>query len=170
MPPYPLITLIALTVVVAAVALIGRGRPALSRRSPRRPDPAAGLRVLAGLTGAAAVCLYAWGALAVAGAVLEAEDGGTSSAPLGPCLRPDRQEDAGHVIGYSVDYVPLRFVCETADGRDDFTSDDVPGYVNPGVAVLALAAAGSAVAAGYAGELRARAEARRGERTSSGTV
>ncbi len=68
-------------------------------------------------------------------------------------------ELAGRVVDYSVSYLPLRFSCETADGGA-YDSADIPGYVNPGVAALALTAAASAVAAGYASERRARAASR----------
>ncbi|MGW5786762.1 hypothetical protein ACWEWK_22535 [Streptomyces sp. NPDC003757] len=53
---------------------------------------------------------------------------------------------------------PPGFVCETTGGGD-CTGDDVPGYVNPFAAVLALAAVASAVRAGYASAPRARAAA-----------
>ncbi|MEV5436130.1 hypothetical protein AB0K80_08880 [Streptomyces sp. NPDC052682] len=157
--------LVMLIAVVAAVALAGHGCQTLSRHGPGRGDPAPALRALAGLTGAAALLLYAWGALAVAGAVLEAEDGGTSSAPLGACAHT-----AEPVVGYSVAYVPLRFVCETAGARQDVVSDTVPGYVNPGVAALGGTAAGCAVAAGFAGERRVRSRSRAGDGPPPGTV
>ncbi|MGW8635509.1 hypothetical protein [Streptomyces sp. NPDC055793] len=130
---------------------------------PAAASPAAGapFRVLAGCAAAGAVLLYAWGALCVILAVVEAEDGGTGSAPLRPCRTEAHPELSGRIVGYSVSWLPLGFRCETADG-DGYTSDDVPGYVNPGTAVLALTAAASAVAAGYATEARARAAARSG--------
>ncbi|MFC9058408.1 hypothetical protein ACFTXB_10155 [Streptomyces sp. NPDC057074] len=127
------------------------------------PRPAAGtpFRVLAGCAAAGAVLLYAWGALCVILAVVEAEDGGTGSAPLRPCRTEAHPELSERIVDYSVSWLPLGFRCETADG-DGYSSDDVPRYVNPGTAVLALTAAASAVAAGYATELRTRAAARNG--------
>ncbi|MET7488102.1 hypothetical protein [Streptomyces sp. NPDC005538] len=106
------------------------------------------LRKLAGAAGLAAFALYLWGLLHLVGALLEAEDGGTDSAPLRPCRTAGRQYDKKvlSVTDYSVDYVPLRFVCETADGGS-YVADTVPGYVNPAVGGLALAALGCWVAA-----------------------
>ncbi|MFD4260692.1 hypothetical protein ACFWR9_24495 [Streptomyces sp. NPDC058534] len=164
-------TLFAVAVATAVVVL--RATPNRARRDGRGsaaapvPQPAASpaagapFRVLAGCAAAGAVLLYAWGVLCVAFAVMEAEDGGTGSAPLRPCRTDEHPELSGRIVDYSVSWLPLGFRCETADG-DGYTSDDVPGYVNPGTAVLALTAAGSAVAAGYATEPRARAAARNG--------
>ncbi|MFG3322036.1 hypothetical protein ACGF3J_28655 [Streptomyces sp. NPDC048171] len=159
-----------LLVAVATAVVLGRAARGGARREGRAPvaaptaaSPAAGapFRVLAGCAAAGAVLLYAWGALCVAFAVLEAEDGGTGSAPLRPCRTGEHPELSARVVGYSVSWLPLGFRCETSDG-DGYASDGVPGYVNPATAVLALTAAGSAVAAGYATELRARAAARNG--------
>ncbi|MFF9042399.1 hypothetical protein [Streptomyces parvulus] len=154
--------LLVLIAVVTAVGLAGHGASVLG--SPRARGRAAGppLHALAAFAGAAAVAMYAWGLLLVAGAEMSS-DGGADSAPATPCRTPGYEERALHVVGRSVSFLPLGFVCETSDG-EDYTSDDVPGYVNPAVAVLALSAAASAVAAGYATELRARAEARDGGR------
>ncbi|MFJ9631017.1 hypothetical protein ACIRU8_25215 [Streptomyces sp. NPDC101175] len=106
------------------------------------------LRKLAGAAGLAAFALYLWGLLHIMGALLEVGDGGTGSAPWPPCRTVDGQYDerTSQVVDYSVDYVPLRFVCETKDGGG-FTSDTVPGYVNPAVGGLTLAALGCWVAA-----------------------
>ncbi|PPS83202.1 hypothetical protein [Streptomyces sp. MH60] len=120
------------------------------------------LHALAAFAGAAAVAAYAWGLLHVTGAVM-ASDGGAGSAPAPPCRMPGYEERALHVIDQSVSFLPLGFVCETTDGGE-YTSDDVPGYVNPATAVLALTAVASAVGAGYATELRTRAAARGGRR------
>ncbi|MFE5819303.1 hypothetical protein ACFQ6S_38560 [Streptomyces sp. NPDC056479] len=99
-----------------------------------------------------------------AGSRLTAEDGGTDSAPPRSCRTPgwsERHERGIEIVDYRVTYVPLGFVCETSDGGS-YDNGDVPGYVNPAVLVLALTAAGCAIGAGYASELRARAEFRRG--------
>ncbi|WP_432100863.1 hypothetical protein [Streptomyces sp. WAC 04229] len=157
-----------LFVAVATAVVLGRAARSGARREGRAPaaaptaaSPAAGapFRVLAGCAAAGAVLLYAWGALCVAFAVMEAEDGGTGSAPLRPCRTGQHPELSARVVGYSVSWLPLGFRCETSDG-EGYASDDVPGYVNPAAAVLALTAVGSAVAAGYSTELRARAAAR----------
>lgn len=126
---------------------------ALGRSGVRAEGPAR-LRGVAALLGAAAAFLYTWGVLHVAGSVLEAEDGGASSSPLPPCRVPGEWERALKVVDYSVDVVPLRFVCETTDG-DGFAAG-VPGYVNPGVAGLVLVAVGCAVGPEVRAEFRRR--------------
>ncbi|MER7055899.1 MULTISPECIES: hypothetical protein [unclassified Streptomyces] len=168
-----LVLLLLILVAVVTAVVLGRHGGTYPRGVPEGAVPTspgaaparagAGFRALAGCAGAGAALLYVWGALCVAGAVIQAEDGGTGSAPLPPCRTSEHPELSGRIVDYSVSYLPLRFDCETADG-DGYASDDVPGYVNPGIAVLALTAAGSAVAAGYATELRARAAARDGGR------
>ncbi|MGW0814973.1 hypothetical protein ACWD00_17225 [Streptomyces viridiviolaceus] len=160
--------LLVLVAVVTAVFL-GRGAGTYARRpcreagppvaGPASPRAGAPLRVVAAVAGAAAALLYAWGVLCVGFAVMEAEDGGAGSAPLMPCRTGVPPELSGRVVDYSVSYLPLRFRCETADG-DGYASADIPGHVNPGVAVLALTAVASAVVAGYASGPRARADAR----------
>jgi hypothetical protein len=116
------------------------------------PDRGARLRGLALFSGAIAVALYCWGLLQVFGAVLEAEDGGADSAPVRPCRTPAK---GGEALDYRIDYVPLRFVCETRGGGS-YVADRVPGYVNPGAFGFALAAMLLAIGAGYDAELRAR--------------
>ncbi|MBK3573716.1 hypothetical protein JHN63_07770 [Streptomyces sp. MBT65] len=105
------------------------------------------LRKLAGAAGLVAFALYLWGLLNVMGALLEAGDGGTDSAPPRPCRTANRQYDQRvlSVTDYSVDFVPLRFVCKTKDGGS-FVSGTVPGYVNPAVFGLVLTALGCWVA------------------------
>lgn len=132
--------------LVTTCALLGYGLSGLGRAGLRRTDRRAWLRSAAALLGAVAAGLYTWGLLLVAGAVLEAEDGGTDSAPLRPCRTPGEWERALTVIDYSVDYVPLRFVCETTGGGS-YSAEVVPGHVNPTVLLVALAAAGCAVGA-----------------------
>ncbi|MGW8061335.1 hypothetical protein ACVV2G_03405 [Streptomyces ziwulingensis] len=165
----PVLLLLVLVAVVTAVVL-GRGSGTYGRRPcpPAGPSPVVAgappgaggpFRAAGVVAGVAAVLLYAWGALCVGFAVVEAEDGGAGSAPLRPCRAGVSPELAGRVTGYDVSLLPLRFRCETADG-DGYDSAHVPGYVNPGVAALALTALASAVAAGYATERRTRATAR----------
>ncbi|MEU3663354.1 hypothetical protein AB0E77_26990 [Streptomyces sp. NPDC032940] len=150
--------LVVVVVVVTVVGLTGHGASVLAARRARGGGAAPALHALAAFAGAAALAAYAWGLLHVTGAVMES-GGGAGSAPAPPCRMPGYEARALHVIDQSVSFLPLGFVCETTDG-DDYTSDDVPGYVNPAVAVLALTGAASAVAAGYATELRARARRR----------
>ncbi|PJE97563.1 hypothetical protein CUT44_12570 [Streptomyces carminius] len=96
------------------------------------------MRAAALLAGVGAVTLYVWGLLHLAGAVAEAEDGGTDSSPLRPCHTADAQA-ASHVDGYRVSYVPLRFECGLTGGGA-YDAPVVPGYVNPAVALLGLTA------------------------------
>ncbi|MFD8447708.1 hypothetical protein [Streptomyces coelicoflavus] len=162
----PVLALVLLVLVAAATAaVLRRGAGTYPRhpaavaaaRAPRLPG--APFRGVAGVAGGATALLYLWGLLCVGGAVMEAEDGGTDSVPPRPCRDGVPPERSGQVVDYSVSYLPLGFRCETLDG-DGYDSADIPGYLNPGVAVLALTAVGSAVAAGYATERRARAAAR----------
>lgn len=153
-----------LFLVIAAVTvfgLVGYVCSVLARRGERRVEPTMALRMSAALAGAAAIAVYAWGLLHVAGSLMEAEDGGTDSAPARPCRTSgwlERHERGIEISGYSVSYVPLGFVCETSDGG---SYDIVPGYVDPAAVGFALAGAGCAVSAGYVTELRARGQARR---------
>lgn len=126
--------------LIASLSLIGYGFGTLGRVGLRRADRKVRLRALTALLGAAAAALYSWGLLHIAGAVLEAEDGGTDSSPLRPCRIPEERERVLHVIDYTVNYVPLRFVCET-EGHGSYAAGSVPGYINPGVLGLALSAA-----------------------------
>jgi hypothetical protein len=141
--------------LVLTLGLVGYGFGSLAGECVPGADRQRGLRSLAALTGAVSAAVYTWGLLIVAGTVLEAEDGGTSSSPLLPCREPVRWERALEVVDYTVDYVPLRFVCVMQDGGE-YAAESVPGYVNPVVAAFALASAASASAAAFEGERRAR--------------
>ncbi|MFD0315244.1 hypothetical protein [Streptomyces flavalbus] len=168
------VVLVALGILVVGIVVtavvVGR-RPApvvvMEGGSPGGGEGGAGsgraLKRVAVGAGAGAVLVYLWGLLYVGGAVLDAEDGGASSSPIRPCREGDGpigpSDRAFHVIDYSVSWLPLRFTCETTDGGG-YDSGEVPSYVNPAVAVLGLMGGGSAVAAGYRTELRARKEAR----------
>ncbi|MET9829833.1 hypothetical protein ABZ078_11045 [Streptomyces sp. NPDC006385] len=165
-----LILLFVMVAVIIAVALCGHGARTLSERGVQRTGTPGVLRGLAALAGAGACALYAWGLLGVAGAVMTAEDGGTDSAPARSCRTPgwgERHQQGIEIVDHAVSYIPLGFVCETSDGGSYHTGD-VPGYVNPGVLGLALAAAGCAIGAGYVSELRARAEVRKREDRQGG--
>ena len=69
---------------------------------------------------------------------MQAEDGGASSSPLGPC-REAGDQIASRVVGYDVGYVWLRFDCRLSDGGR-YTTSAVPGYVNPATAFLGVTA------------------------------
>ncbi|MGC4760847.1 hypothetical protein [Micromonospora trifolii] len=127
--------LAALGGAVFATALTVRGFRAMVRNSERSGR----LRAAALLVGAGAVALYAWGLLNVGYAVLQAEDGGAGSAPVGPCREAGPQV-ASLVVGYDVNFLPLRFECRLTGGGAYVTSA-VPGYVNQGTAGLGLVAA-----------------------------
>jgi hypothetical protein len=158
-----LILLFVVVAVIVAVGLCGYGGRTLSDHGLRRASAPVVLRGLAALAGAGACALYAWGLLAVCGAVMEAEDGGTDSSPPRSCRTAgweERHQQGIEIVGHKVTYLPLGFVCETSDGGS-YDTGDVPGYVNPAVLCLALAAAGGAIGSGYVSELRARAEFRK---------
>jgi hypothetical protein len=125
---------------VAAVFLVVRALSPLRKGRPQR----GWRRTVALLTCAGAVSLHVWGMLHVLGAVMQAEDGGTSSSPLGPC-REAGDQIASRVVGYDVTYVWLRFGCRLGDGGT-YTTSAVPGYVNPATALLGLTAFVLAVA------------------------
>jgi hypothetical protein len=116
------------------------------------------LRGFATLAGLVALVMYIWGLLHLAGAFLEAEDGGTGSAPIPPCRG---NEQVVHVIDYSVSYFPLSFDCEMKGGGS-YSAEVIPGYVNPVAVGSALAAVGCVIASAYVAELRLRAGARKG--------
>ncbi|KPI03260.1 hypothetical protein OK006_0755 [Actinobacteria bacterium OK006] len=134
--------------LVAASAFVGYCFGTLGRIGPRQADRVVWLRALAALMGAATAVLYVWGLLHLVGAVMDAEENGTDSAPMRPCRTPgweERAQDPG-IVDYTVRYLPIRFVCETEDG-DSYVTGAVPGYLNPGVLGFALAGAGCAGAA-----------------------
>ncbi|WP_444948739.1 hypothetical protein [Micromonospora ureilytica] len=127
--------LAALGGAVVATALTVRGFRAVLRSKER----VGRLRAVALLAGAATVAVYAWGLLHLGYAVMQAEDGGAGSAPVGPCREAGPQV-ASLVIDYDVSLLPLRFECRLSGGGTYVTSS-VPGYVTPGTAGLGLVAA-----------------------------
>ncbi|MFI0897283.1 hypothetical protein [Streptomyces sp. NPDC020983] len=137
---------------IAALALAGYG---LGRHRLRQAGLQERLRSLAALLGAVAAAVCTVGLLCLTGAILETDDSGADSSPLLPCRVAGHPERAAHVTGYRVEYVPLRFVCETADGGG-YRAAAVPGWVNPAAAGFALAAVVCACAAAVEGERRAR--------------
>jgi hypothetical protein len=135
-------------------AFVGYGSAPSAESASGAPIARCGSGASPPLLGDVAAALYPWGLLHVASAVVEAEDGGTNSSPLRPCRTPGHWERALSVVNYTVDYVPLRFVRETKDGRS-YAAESVPGYVNPAVLCFALAAAVCAVAAVLESQRRA---------------
>ncbi|MEU8407498.1 hypothetical protein AB0C19_14995 [Micromonospora sp. NPDC048842] len=127
--------LAALGGAVIATVLTVSGFRAMVRKSERSGR----LRSAALLVGAGAIALYAWGLLNLGYAVLQAEDGGAGSAPVGPC-REAGPPVASLVVDYDVTFLPLRFECRLSGGGSYVTSS-VPGYVTPGTAGLGLVAA-----------------------------
>jgi hypothetical protein len=139
--------------LVCAVGLAGYGFGTLGRFGFRRAGRDVRLRCLAALLAAGAVAVYTWGLVVVGLTALDASDGGADSAPVRPCRSGVPRERALHVVDYTVDYVPLRFVCETDEGAD-YAADAVPGYVNP--AALALAATATVALAATTATARSR--------------
>lgn len=131
----------ALGGAVIATALTVSGFRAMVRKNERSGR----LRAAALLVGAGAVALYAWGLLHLAYAVMQAEDGGAGSAPVGPCREAGPQV-ASLVVGYDVSFLPIHFECRLSGGGSYVTSS-VPGYVNQGTAGLGLVAAACGVLA-----------------------
>ncbi|GCB48992.1 hypothetical protein [Streptomyces sp. NL15-2K] len=160
-----LVMLLVVVLSITACALLGRGCGSLAEKGLRRTSLPKALRGFASISGAGAVAVYAWGLLGVAGAIMEAEDGGTDSAPNRACRTSgwlERERSGDGIVDYSVSWAPLDYVCETKGGGS-YTTDDVPGYVNPAVVGFGLAAAGCAISAGYVTELRLRGGGARGE-------
>ncbi|MFF6886990.1 hypothetical protein ACFY9F_27810 [Streptomyces sp. NPDC012421] len=133
-----LVLLVLLPVVGIGFAGYGFGR--LGRAGVRRADRETRLRCGAALAVAAAVGLYTWGLLLVGLAVLDTDDSGTDAFPARPCRVAGDPGAAADVVGHRVEYLPPRYVCELSGGGSRAT-DDGPGYVGPGVLVLAGVAA-----------------------------
>ncbi|QIJ66560.1 hypothetical protein G7Z13_13530 [Streptomyces sp. JB150] len=147
--------LLLVVCVIAVFGFLGYGEQTLAGAGPRREEELPRvLRGAAAVAASVAFAVYGWGLLGLAGALMDAEDGGTGSAPVRPCQASGWEQGAG-VVGYDVTWVPLAFVCETSDGGSH-GSGDVPAYVNPLVFVFGVAAAGGALSAAYVGEARAR--------------
>lgn len=140
-----LLLLLILIGAVTVCGFVGYGFGSLGRAGLRRSGRQVWLRSVAALLFAFAVAVYTLGLLCAAGAVLSAEDHGASSAPMVPC-RSAGDERAAHVVDYTVQFAPLRFVCETKDGGH-YASDDVPVWFNLIVLGAGLAAGACAAAA-----------------------
>ncbi|MFJ8701369.1 hypothetical protein [Streptomyces ardesiacus] len=127
------VLLVATPSLVALLAYLcsrftGRARP---RRTPARVWRDVSLAAVA-----AGLAVYLWGLLNLLflGDQEQAQE----------CER--HKPDGAVLVGRRGDFVPLRLVCEVAEGRD--YSVVVPGYVNPTLTVvLVLALLGAAVSA-----------------------
>ncbi|GHI02262.1 hypothetical protein Scel_05830 [Streptomyces cellostaticus] len=150
----PAVFAVPVWLIAVAVKLVSAALPG------RRPDWRSDLlRWSAWMTGSGAVILYVLGAGAVAFAVHESSSG-ADSTPSQDC-RDDHR--AGHLVGQTASWLPLRFDCVLDDGGT-YPSSPAYTWINTLVAVLGLASIALVVANGYAAERRARAGAGEGER------
>ncbi|MFI2201653.1 hypothetical protein ACH47Z_12935 [Streptomyces sp. NPDC020192] len=104
-----------------------------------RATAASGPRGLVLLGFAVGLGLYTWGLFFVM--LADAGNGGADSVPPPSCRNDSR---ALHVTSTDISFVPLRVECRLASGGQ-YSSDDVPGYVNPGAFGAALASTLAAV-------------------------
>ncbi|MFB7430705.1 hypothetical protein ACFCZ5_05135 [Streptomyces microflavus] len=109
------------------------------------------LRGTAIFAAAVTVVLYLFGLLLVGVALSEAGSG-ADSTPMHQC------RDAGNVQvdARQVQFLPLRVLCRTPDGRE-FTSGVVPPWLNPALAVSFAATVALAAAAFVQADRRAAA-------------
>lgn len=96
-----LVMLLVVVLSITACALLGRGCGSLAEKGLRRTSLPKALRGFASISGAGAVAVYAWGLLGVAGAIMEAEDGGRTRRPIGPAVRPVGSSGSGAATGSS---------------------------------------------------------------------
>lgn len=127
----PLVLLVVLLLALAAaVVLAVFGCTTLARDGVRGAGPLRALRACAGLAGAGAACLYAWGVLHLLTLDETRRDLACKEA-VGPA----------HVLeidSYRPTYIPLGLGCHVESGTTYSTG--VPGYLNPTVGALALTA------------------------------
>ncbi|MFH9492747.1 hypothetical protein ACH4LZ_25585 [Streptomyces halstedii] len=140
--------------IIMLFGLAGYGFGSLGRVGIGQASRALRLRSGAASLGAITVALYTWGLLHLAGAVIGADGTGASGSPRPSCRTAD-QDLWSTVVDSRVDYLPLRFVCETSDGGS-YVPDIVPGYIGPAAAAFGLSATVCAAAAAVESERRAR--------------
>ncbi|MCD7445280.1 hypothetical protein K4B79_44760 [Streptomyces lincolnensis] len=131
---YAVLSTILIAGAPALLGLLAYLGACLAPRRLRAHRPATALRDTGLLCAAAALAVYLWGCLHVV--FLERQEIGNRCAQVAGGVR---------VAGFHGDFVPLRLVCRTDDGRD--LTVVIPAYVNPSTAVLlllALACAGAA--------------------------
>ncbi|MFJ2771804.1 hypothetical protein [Streptomyces sp. NPDC087300] len=150
-----LLFLVTLIAAIAACGLFGYGCGVVVRRGPV-------VCAVAGLLGAVAAAAYAVGGVYLGLAVLDAEDGGTGSAPMRPCVAAG-PERAAHVVGYEVELVPLGFTCVVGEGDaaggGDYRAGVVPRPLNLVVFGGGVLAAGVALSGAYAKHARIERDA-----------
>lgn len=125
----PLLVVLGLTGVLGAPTLAIYGIEGLVRRSVRASGERAVLRHLSALVWSATAAAYVWGLLYI----VQDESSGALA-----CQSAVGPQYAEHVSGYEVSFFPLHFGCQV-DGVGTFEGA-VPGYINPLVIVLLLAA------------------------------
>ena len=141
-----MIFLLALVGLLTIVVMILRGAVDVATPATWKV-PGAALRALGLLAGGLALGTYAWGLVHVAGAWLDAADGGTSSSPPPPCRDHLDRARALQVVGYDLDVIPPGFSCELTDGTS-VGIPIVPAYVTPAAMVLGAVALISLAASG----------------------
>ncbi|GAA2261133.1 MULTISPECIES: hypothetical protein [Kitasatospora] len=154
-----ILLLIILAGGIVAVGLICLGCATLTRRRTGHSSVGRTSHGLATLAGAAAAAVYVWGALHVVGPLMEAEGGGADSSPAPACVRAGGVDQAAHVDGYRIEYLPIRLVCHLDKGGGSFTADSAPGYVAPAVLGLGLTAVALPILTAFAAEYRSRRKA-----------
>ncbi|WP_018544966.1 hypothetical protein [Streptomyces sp. LaPpAH-108] len=122
--------LLVLLGLSAAAALAVYGFATVARHGVRRAGLLVQLRSFAALAGAGAACLYAWGALHLLTLDETGRDLGCKAA-VGPARVLE-------IDSYRPTYIPLGLGCHVKSGTT--YSIGVPGYINPAVGALALAA------------------------------
>lgn len=142
------LALLAIVVLglLAAGILAVYGCTALARRGVSSSSPAVLIRSLAAFTTAAALAIYAWGAVH-----LMLLDGTRRDEA---CKRAVGTAHAISIDEYRPAYIPLRLGCHVA-GVGTY-SVGVPSYINPAVLVLVVLTIVLAIAAALESESRAR--------------
>lgn len=137
----------AATVLGLTVYLLSR----FSRRARPQRTPYAVWRDMSLTAVAMSLALYLWGCLHV----LFLAD----QEQAEECER-QRPEGTPALVGRRGDFIPLRLVCEAANGHDYTVV--IPGFINPSLAVLLLLALGCAVVSGVLHRRRCSATVKKG--------
>ncbi|MFD5520677.1 hypothetical protein [Streptomyces sp. NPDC127066] len=144
-PSPAMILPIVLVGLIVAVTSAVYGASSLARNGIRRTDLGGRLRAGAALAGAAAALMYVWGAVH-----LVRDETMTNQA----CRDAVPADQAAHLSGADVSLLPVRLNCHVTGGGSYAAA--VPGYVNPALLGLALAAVVLGVFAALESERRAR--------------
>ncbi|MET8342831.1 hypothetical protein [Streptomyces microflavus] len=113
------------------------------------------LRGTAIFAAAVTVALYLFGLLLVGVALSEAGSG-ADSTPMHQCRDAGDRRQNVQVDAAQVQFLPLRLLCRTPDGRE-FTSGVVPPWLNPTLAVSFAATVALTAAAFVQADRRAAA-------------